>query len=196
MRKILSLSALLLAITFVIVNCTKEGPAGPAGPAGPQGNPGLTGPVGPAGPTGSANVIYSPWFALSGIGAPNQWHDSTLFDVGACAVAYRAAPGVTQAIIDNGVILGYHQQPGSTTVVDPLPKLITALNPNVLIDFRATVGRMIFYATLVNSAYTPGLSISGNFRYILIPGSVLGGRTRDPRTMTYQEVCQAYGIPE
>src|SRR5690242_16273859 len=76
MRKFRLLTILLLAVAFIAVNCTKEGPEGPAGATGPQGPAGVQGPAGPAGPAGpngpagptgpqgpagTANVIYSPW---------------------------------------------------------------------------------------------------------------------------------------
>ena len=88
MRKLTSLSLLLLAISFIVVNCTKEGPQGPAGATGAQGPGGATGatgslvvPVllarkallvqGPQGPAGTANVIYSNWFTIA------NWIDTT-----------------------------------------------------------------------------------------------------------------------
>lgn len=59
MRKSSLLSCFLIASTFILINCTKEGPEGPAGPQGPQGNAGVQGPAGPQGPigiSGNANV--------------------------------------------------------------------------------------------------------------------------------------------
>ncbi|HEX6194130.1 MAG TPA: hypothetical protein VFZ42_17270, partial [Chitinophagaceae bacterium] len=118
MRKYRSLSLLLLAVVFITVNCTKEGPEGPAGPTGPQGPPGTgatgpAGPAGPAGPTGpigptgpqgpagTANVIYSNWFD---IGA-NQ-RDTVLFGVRYKYVAFPAT-SLTAGVIANGTILTY-----------------------------------------------------------------------------------------
>ncbi len=216
MRKIKLLSVLFLAILFVAVSCTKEGPegpagatgaqgpaggSGPAGPAGPTGPTGPAGPTGPTGPTGTANVIYSPWFSLSGIGAPNQWHDSTLFDVGACGVAYRAAPGITQAILDNGVVLAYHRL-GAANPVSPLPSLLLG---GYYLGYRPVVGRMIYFITTVVPPYPGGVSNVSEFRYVIIPGGVAGGRTagvggtqytaEQVRAMSFEQVCKIFKIP-
>jgi hypothetical protein len=189
MRKILSLSVLLLAITFVIVNCTKEGPAGPAGPAGPQGNAGLTGPAGPA---GTANVIYSPWFAVSTL-TPL---DSTHVDYGGIKRYIRTAPGVTAAIIDNGLVLSYWRVGTGTTVPPTSIPFTLDQTGTYYMSFWLNTGRIFYFTKIFGTTggWTP--NSTGEFRYVIIPGGVLGGRTRDPRTMTYQEVCQAYGIPE
>lgn len=227
MRKLSHLYVLLLSFSFIIVSCTKEGPEGPVGPIGPQGpagGSGSTGPAGPTGPTGAtgpagpqgsqgpqgpagtANVIYSAWFSLSGIGAPNQWHDSTLFDVGACAVAYRNAPGVTQAMLDNGVILAYHRfLPGN-----PASQLPALLAGGFYMGFRPVVGRMIYFITTAIPPYPGGLSNLSEFRYVLIPGGVAGGRGVNSekivdirgqtytesqlKAMSYQQVCTLLNI--
>jgi ABC-type amino acid transport substrate-binding protein len=88
MRKFKSLSLLLLASAFILVNCTKEGPEGPAGATGAQGPAGATGGAGAAGatgatgpagatgvagPAGSANVIYSAW-----VTSPYASRDTTI----------------------------------------------------------------------------------------------------------------------
>src|SRR6476620_8000639 len=116
MRKFRLLSLLLLALTFILVNCTKEGPEGPVGATGPQGpagsngTPGATGPTGPAGPTGpvgpqgpqglpgTANVIYSSWFNF----APTDWADSSMVNLGTAKRAIKTAPSATQGVLDNG----------------------------------------------------------------------------------------------
>ena len=109
MRKFRHLSSFLLAITFIVVNCTKEGPQGPAGAIGATGGTGPTGPVGPQGPAGTANVTYSAWYSgtwktLAIPGPDNGFSIDTFI---------RAAPSVTQTIMDNGVVLGYMR--GSAT---------------------------------------------------------------------------------
>jgi hypothetical protein len=192
MRKNLSLSVLLLAITFVIVNCTKEGPEGPAGPAGPQGNAGLTGPQGPA---GTANVIYSAWATISSIVAiTGPITDSTFADYGLCKRWIRNAPGITAAILDNGVILSYWKV--GAIIYSTLPYQFPVGAQTYYLGALPAVGKIIYFTSIfgTNTGWTPNLG--AELRHIIIPGTVLGGRTRDPRTMTYQEVCQAYGIPE
>lgn len=219
MRKFSLLSLLLVAITFVIVNCTKEGPEGPAGATGPQGPSGVgsagatgatgatgpagpTGPVGPQGPAGTANVIYSSWFTLTG------WHDSTMTDQGLCKVDYRDAAGITAAIISNGVVLSYAAPSAASTYANALPWLVTTINPNIIVSYRPSVGRMVYYNLAINSV-TGGIvpSAAYVYRYVIIPGGVAGGRGITPgiggtsyteaqvRAMTYEQVCTLFKIP-
>ena len=218
MRKLRPISLLLLAFVFIAVNCTKEGPEGPAGAQGPQGpagssgGAGATGPAGPAGPTGpigptgpqgpagTANVIYSPWFTLTG------WHDSTMTDQGLVKVDYRDAPGVTAAIISNGVVLSYTAPSSSSTYANPLPWLVTSVNPNIMLSYRPSVGRMVYYNVTINST-TGGIvpSASYVYRYVLIPGGVAGGRTMNVagteytidqlKAMPYEDLIDLLNIP-
>ena len=221
MRKFPSLSLLLIAIVLIAVNCTKEGPEGPAGATGPQGpagsngTPGATGPAGPAGPAGpvgptgpqgpagTANVMYSPWFTLTG------WHDSTMTDQGLCKVDYRDAPGITAAIISNGVILSYVAPSNSSTYANPLPWIVTSVNPNIFVGYRPSVGRMVYYNVALNSV-SGGIIPSATYvyRYVIIPGGVAGGRPAEGtaqlysgyteselRAMTYDQLVQLFNIP-
>src|SRR5262245_28032284 len=96
MKKNKALSLLLVVASMFMISCQKEGPQGPAGPQG------VAGPVGPAGPTGTANVIYSPWF-VTGSG----WTATGASIYGARFLFDRAASGITQTIMDQGVVLGY-----------------------------------------------------------------------------------------
>ncbi len=218
MRKFLSLSLFLFALSFLAVNCTKEGPEGPAGaqgpqgpagpggtpgpagPAGPTGPQGPAGPAGPQGPAGTANVIYSPWFNLT------NWHDSTMTNQGLVKLDYRDAPGITSTIISSGVVLMYVAPNASSTYAYGLPWLVTSSNPNIIISFVPTVGRLVVYNTQVNSiagGITPNASYV--YRYIIIPGGVLGGRSagaggtqytvEELKSMSYEQVVQLFNIP-
>jgi hypothetical protein len=127
-----------------------------------------------------------------------------LFDYGPGKVDYRTAPGVTSSILTSGVVLAYHQ-PTGTTYDDPLPKIISSVNPNVIIDFRPNVGQVIFFNTQLNTAAPIGFSVSGSFRYVIIPGGVAGGRVNtanghsytidELRGMTYAQIVQLFNIP-
>lgn len=218
MRKFRLLSLLFLAIAFIAVSCTKEGPEGPAGatgpqgptgatggtgatgPAGPAGPQGPTGPVGPQGPAGTANVIYSAWFTLTG------WHDSTMLDQGLCKVDYRDAPGVTAAIISNGVVLSYIAPSAASTFAYAMPWIYTGSNPNLIVSYRPSVGRMVYYNKEINSAAGGIVPSAGYvYRYIIIPGGVAGGRSagiggtnytaEDFRHMSYEQICQVFNLP-
>jgi hypothetical protein len=212
MRKFRLLSLLLLALTFIFVQCTKEGPEGPVGATGPQGPPGAAGangtngtngatgpqgpvgPQGPAGPAGSANVIYSAWFPVLG----SDWTGTGTADQSNTL----AAPGITQSIRDNGVVLVYATY---NNLVRPLPfNDISTTNP-VIFDYflPATLGQIFLRAYRPGSPFT---LITISFRYILIPGGVAGGRTvgmggtnytaDQLRSMSYEQVCKLFHIPQ
>lgn len=218
MRKFSSLPILFLAITFLAVSCTKEGPEGPAGATGAQGPAGATGstgatgatgatgpqgpvgPAGPQGPAGTANVIYSSWFTLTG------WHDSTLADHGLSKIDYKDAPGVTASVISNGVVLGYIAPSASSTFAYAMPWIVTAVNPNIMVSYIPTVGRMVFLNKPLNSTST-GIVPSATYvyRYVIIPGGVAGGRfatvgnsgytVEQLKAMPYEQVAQIFAIP-
>ncbi|HWR33084.1 MAG TPA: hypothetical protein VN451_06145, partial [Chitinophagaceae bacterium] len=150
MRKFRLLSLLALAITFIAVSCTKEGPEGPAGATGTQGPTGATGatgatgptgpqgpagPTGPQGPPGSANVIYSSWAF-----EPGNWgSDTTMLSLNG-GIAKRfivAAPSLSQTILDQGVILAYMK--GGVTSANPVGLPVNFSQPNPIPNNILTV---------------------------------------------------------
>ena len=212
MRKFRLLSLLALAITFLAVSCTKEGPEGPAGAQGAQGTQGLqgvqgpagaTGPTGPAGPTGAtgpqgpagtANVIYSAWFTKvqadwTGIGTTEITSPIT-------------APGLTTAIYNNGVLLVYHDFAGTAKI---LPYAYSAAGSHI--DYSYTVGSIVLRVYRGDNAVI-NIFADTRYRYILIPGGVSGGRTAEKaaeikgqvytesqlKGMSYQQVCSLLNI--
>jgi len=213
MRKFRLLSLLSLAIVFIGVSCTKEGPEGPVGatgaqgPAGAAGAAGATGPQGPAGPQGTTNVTYSAWF-LTGSG----WREGTAADPFYGEVFYypKAAPAVTQTIIDQGIVLAYMK--GDPNLVAP------AINTPFLLPY--TVGVGFGFIDLYDFTLSPGnirflyksdfawdlsdLAVI-SFRYVVIPGSVAGGRGTAPlyaghsadelKAMSYEQVATLFNIP-
>jgi hypothetical protein len=206
MRKLPSLSLLLISIVFIAVNCTKEGPEGPAGatgpqgpagssggagstgPAGPAGPQGPVGPTGPQGPAGTANVIYSNWFDLG-----SGQRDTSLFGV---AYKYKSFPvtSLTASVIANGAILTYAKFQGFPNEVRLLPTPV----PDVQLWFEsvATTGTLYirWYSIATPATPPPAIGTTNQFRWVIIPGGVLGGRGIDPRSMTYQELCSAYNL--
>jgi hypothetical protein len=198
MRKFRLLSLLLLAIVFIAVNCTKEGPEGPAGatgPQGPAGNSGGAGTPGATGPAGTANVIYSSWLAAS------PWAD-TLTNGITSAIYRRTAPGVTQAIIDNGVVLVYAQLVGGNGSTQQLPYTVVSAS-SVQFYHLLYLGKVQILASALNGTAYPGASAStsNTFRYVIIPGGVAGGRLANGysrselQSMSYEQVCSLYNIP-
>lgn len=194
MRKFRLLTLLLLASTFIFVNCTKEGPEGPAGATGPQGPAGNTGATGAA---GSANVIYSAWHTL-----PNSWRDSSVTGSN-MKVNHETVVSVTSQILANGVVLGYFRIPAAGSQPLPLPYT----NVVGTWGFIPDAGK-IFYTLFVAGNPAPPLptpSATNEYRWIVIPGGVLGGRSGNTekvaeiegqlytetqlKEMSYNEIC-------
>ena len=213
MRKFKLLSLLAFAIVFIAVSCTKEGPegpagatgtqgptgvGGPAGPTGPIGPNGPTGPTGPTGPAGTANVIYSAW-AL-----PASWTLETFFGKTVRRTT-RTAPGITQVILDQGVVLVYGRF-GTATGTFTVPYTAFNITQAVMqvIDARQVLGAIdirFYNIPDNNDPTTPSIT---EFRYVIIPGGVAGGRsaniggtnyTADQlKAMPYSQVCELLKI--
>jgi hypothetical protein len=214
MRKIPILSLIILASVFLVVSCTKEGPVGPPGSTGAQGPPGINGgsgsvgptgpqgpagPSGPAGPAGSVNVIYSSWFAASTL----TWADSTHAYDGVISRGNKAAPGVTTAVIDNGVVLAYYRDASAGTTQLPYTYGTTA-NLRKFSNILKS-GTITFYAANLTTGTATGIVPPGDFRYIIIPGGLAGGRLMNGaaagysaeqlKGLTYQQVLDLFHIP-
>ena len=210
MRTVKSLSLLFLGIAFIAASCTKEGPEGPVGSTGPQGPAGVAGPAGPAGPSGGA--LYSTWVAS---GAAN-WVANVPATSGsseALAMYRRAAAGITQAILDNGVVLCYmkllaaNQSGIGAGPIYPLPYTYVDDDYEDHYDFSATVGFVTFiYKTGTSAAALTATQLGAfNFRYVLIPGTGLTGRSGQPEyaghtkaellKMSYEEVSALLNLP-
>ena len=214
MRKFRLLTLLLVATTFIFTNCTKEGPEGPAGatgPQGPTGNTGATGGTGATGATGTANVIYSTWVAtvagdwIPGFIAPNNYNVWRVYN--------RTATGITQAILDQGVVLAYGK--GFTIAASTILTGVVALPYQEAFNqqfygFISNLGKISFTYDPVSST-RPDTQLNGiSYRYIIIPGGVLGGRGGNMekaaeikgqlytesqlKAMSYNDVCNLVGI--
>lgn len=229
MRKFRLLSLLALAITFLAVSCTKEGPegptgatgaqgptgangptgpAGPTGPNGPAGPTGPTGPQGPAGPAGTANVIYSAW--LSDASAAN-WADTAISLLGTVVRRRNLpAPGVTQAILDQGVVLAYGRGGVTNNQPWPLPITFTYGGAPMIMGFLPSLGRLVMTITVPTTGIAPSVFWGGDFRYVIIPGGVAGGRTAEKaceingqvytesqlKGMSYAQLCSLLRIAQ
>lgn len=193
------LVALTLLAFIFIAGCTKEGPQGPQGTTGLQGPPGANGGAGAAGPAGTANVIYSSWFATTTL----TWADSTHADFGTISRGNRAAPGVTTAVIDNGVVLTYFRSASSGTTTLPYTFGSTANLRQY--GFILKQGTITYYAANLSTNTATGVVPVGEFRYVIIPGSVAGSRTMSTannftpqqlQSMSYTQVAQLYHLPD
>jgi hypothetical protein len=159
MKKLnLLIPALLISVSLLFINCSKEGDEGPQGPAGPAGPAGPTGPTGPQGPAGTANVIYSNWTDTVTYFLASATTTDTI-------IGSLLAPKLTADILNKGEIKVYAN---FNTTADPviLPLPLHGgfvLGPNGFIDVVFSTGEI----NIISNRNIDGLPL----RYILIPGS-------------------------
>lgn len=227
MRKIIVNSAIALA-SIILLNACKgnTGPVGPQGPTGVQGSQGTTGsqgpigltgpigpqgatgpqgpigPTGPQGPAGTANVIYSAWYTLP------SWADTSTTDLGPVSRSIRSSAALTQAMVDNGVIIAYLiSDPALPAALGayPLPWICTGCSPQYIVSFIPRAGKLIYYVGAVGSPVAGFANTSYRWRHVIVPGGVAGGRfTSGPaagytiqqiKSMNYQQVASLFNIP-
>jgi hypothetical protein len=184
-----TLVLLTMALSLSFVSCEgPEGPAGADGLEGLQGVQGATGAQGPAGPIGSANVIYSPWITNVWEKVPNPLFVQHTF----------AAPLITQAVLDKGVVLVYFKESADSNFIKMLPSAYY-LNGELIftIDSSAEVGKITVFHGISKAPNGEGLETfrpNSQTRYIIIPGGI-AGRTKYPVDFNnYEEVCSYFGI--
>ncbi len=175
MRKYM-LSALGLAATLgILVSCEK-------------------GDDGPQGPAGNANVIYSDWFR------PATYQKDTVFGIWGFK-HNQPAPEITQAVLDSAAILtfgklaGYNAAVWPAGTVAPLPITITYMQGGLQNDTWhafAKPGNLQIKFQNDHNIYS-SIATAHEFRYVIIPAGADAGRAAQ---LSYQEICQRYGIPE
>jgi hypothetical protein len=200
---------LLMAMAIIFMDACKgeKGDVGPAGTAGVAGPTGANGAVGVAGPTGTANVIYGSWIDMNVAG---YWYKLGSANTGGGNTnnnsygwgADFAAP-ITQDILDKGVVLVYgkYYSGSSDKKVYLLPGtayfgqyVTTELN---IVLNRVYIQQVWSYkdVSLVPTSYSPSNYLS-QFRYIIIPGSVAGGRKAAVDYSDYEAVKAYYGLKD
>ncbi|WP_183564073.1 hypothetical protein [Mucilaginibacter sp. SP1R1] len=129
---------------------------------------------GPKGDPGTANVIYSDWFT------PPTYTKTVVF--GLNTLTYNLVePKITQAILDQGVVVVYAKLNGyvpsvwPTDQVSPLPVTINYLSGTTSeIDTWSglySVGNVQISFKNNNNLYS-SLATAHSFRYVIIPGGV------------------------
>lgn len=199
----------LLIVAAFIFSCQKEGPEGPAGPTGATGATGPTGPTGPAGTP--AQVTYSAWQT-----SPYNSRDTTI-DGTCLRIRHLVAPGLTANMLSQGVHITYFRV-GS---IGPymLPYTSDAGGATNSINCIYNVGKIFVYRHTFNTCRFnsgipeafPGQPVLVNlpqsleYRYILIPGLISGGRMMNGpangytveqlHNMPYNDVMNLFGVP-
>jgi len=183
MKKIKFL-AMLLIITAIATSCKKEGPAGPAGTNGTNGT------------NGNANITYSAWLPFNAA----NWSD-VINEYGKnTRQYYDTVPEITQSIVDGGVVMVYFKAVGLPNP-QPLPMIVYHLTSaiNYSLTFRISNGLLTLVLSDLDDTNDPGVFTGDTsivaYRYIIIPGGVLATMgAKNPKTMTYKEVCTKFNI--
>ena len=168
MRKLTFAFASLFIGAVLFVSCKGDsGPVGPQGTQGPQGATGATGPMGPSGPVGAtgatgpqgpvgpqgpagslANVIYSSWQTIG------NWADTAGLYAGGVNTTgaagrrgFIATASVTQAIVDQGIVVSYFKQTAAAAT-SSIPTVLsgTAVYWSITLDQALRAGRVIYFA--------------------------------------------------
>jgi hypothetical protein len=224
MRRYPLLLLVLAAIVFIGVDCTREGPEGPVGAQGPQGPAGAGGAAGTPGAPGApgaagtpANVIYSNW-----VTSPYASRDTTV-DGTCLRVRHLDAPLLTTSILNSGVMLCYmrvgsigpYLLPYTSDAGGATNSVNAIFQTQKILVYRHTFNNCRF--TLADPQAFPGQVVMVNlpqsleYRYVLIPGLVLGGRQSSSangeaiyeggytaaqlKAMTFEQIAQIYNIP-
>lgn len=182
-----------------------QGATGPQGSTGSQGPIGATGPMGATGPqgaAGTANVIYSAWYTLP------SWADTATTDLGPVSRAIRSSPALTQAMVDNGMIVAYLiSDPALPTALGayPLPWICTGCSPQYIASFIPRAGKLIYYVGAVGSPVSGYANTTYRWRHVIVPGGVAGGRfisgpaagytVQQIKSMNYNQVASLFNIP-
>jgi len=155
--------------------------------SGDDGKDGIDGEKGADGAPGTANVIYSEWKT-----APTAVAE-TVDGTSGMSTSINA-PELSADILARGTILVYVSF-GSGTFA--LPYTSTAGGAVNTITAISSVQKIkLFRFKHVADGTTVNLPTTLNWRYILIPGGVVSGRTAnaDYSKMSYEEVCAQLNI--
>ncbi|MFS4417291.1 hypothetical protein [Maribacter sp. 2307ULW6-5] len=189
---------MVVMVGAALFSCSKaeDGAIGPIGPKGEQGIQGPEGPEGPAGEDGAdgadgadgnANVIASDWFTFEN----SDWVPNTLQTT---ATVTKDAPEITQAVIDNSVILVYRQVIAPAEGPTPLP----VYNGIWYTNFTLRLGEIMFRVIRTDgNNVVVGNSSNTEYRYVIIPpAATTSGKSAglDYHKMSYEEVMDHFGL--
>lgn len=206
----MTLPAFALAGSIFLYACKGDtGPTGPQGPTGLQGIQGNTGPQGSAGTP--AQVIYSNW-----VTSPYNSRDTTI-DVTCLRLRHLDAPSLTSAMLNQGVQITYmrvgsigpYMLPYTSDAGGATNTVNCIYNFQKIFVYRHTFNTCRFNSGIAE-AY-PGQPVLVNlpqsleYRYVLIPGLISGGRlisgpaagySQDQiKSMSYDQIINLFKIP-
>jgi hypothetical protein len=174
------------------------GATGATGSTGATGATGATGSTGATGATGTANVIYSAWFTTT------SWAKTSILGIDNFDFN-KAAAGITTDILDKGVILVYGKLNGYSADLglfnNPVQLPYNVVYKQVILNtdtwsFVATAGNLKLRFISDQNLYPVGPLTTYQFRYVIIPGGVSGGRLQSLKGMSYAEIKTMYNLPD
>jgi len=192
----------ILLLMTLLTACSKDGQDGAIGPQGVAGQDGTNGVDGQDGTNGAdgqngvdgadgepgtANVIYSDW-----VPSPFNFDPDSILS----SNSFIIAPGLTQDIRDNGVVLVYGRTNGDQRF--QLPAVIFGRNQS----YSARPGNGFNLRLIVESIDSGVIGQSlylTEFRYLLIPGGILDSAKSasvDYSKMSYEEIAERFNIPD
>jgi hypothetical protein len=210
MKKV-NLFLAVIVFSTVLFSCAKDGATGPAGAGGATGPAGPAGPIGPGGATGSTNVIYSNW-----ITSPYSSRDTTV-DGTCLRIRHLDAPSLSTLILDRGTMITYmrvgsigpYALPYTSDAGGATNTVNCIYNQQKIFVYRHTFNTCRFNSGIAPAF--PGQPVLVNlpqsleYRYILIPGAIAGGRfisgaaagyTSDQlKAMPYEQLRNLMKIP-
>lgn len=146
---------------------------------------------GTQGPAGTANVIYSNWDTLK-----YSWKDTNLIS----SIGNALYNQIDVLLIDSNILKksdvkvfmkgGLNDNDSNIYI---LPRIYQGTD---ITNFVLNTKKIILYNQIVGQNQSPGgpWNQSAQFRYIIIPGSVLA--TARTQQESYPDLCKRLGIPE
>ena len=135
-----------------------------------------------------------------------------MLNLGTAKRAIRAAPGVTQPILDNGIVLAYTRNPGAPGAGPYKLPLTIPGAPAIIIGYLPALGKVIYYNQRLDASGGVVINTAYEWRYIIIPGGVAGGRNTNGektskikgqyytesqlRDMSYAQICSLLNIAQ
>lgn len=181
------------ALAVLLASCSKEGPAGAQGATGATGPAGPAGSQGPKGDTGVANVIYSAWLDIAY--KPDTIMVGTVVTDTIGWYSNIAAAKLTNAILTTGMVNVYVNL---NTAAQPFITLVPYFDPSsgLSIQHFDYLNTIQLYSNGNVGTFSIGANKYQQYRYVLVPGGVLGGRAANVNWKSYESVKKAFNIPD
>ncbi|HNE50768.1 MAG: hypothetical protein U0T31_10630 [Chitinophagales bacterium] len=106
------------------------------------------------------------------------------------------AAGVTQEVLDKGVVLAFCKLENDNNLTRSLPTTTMINNFISIWDFVLEKGKVHFMQTTGNPMGVLPISNKNKFRYVIISATKHVRLSKPLKEMSYDEVCEMFGIPK